>query len=311
MAVTLNEFETSSETTVFNEEQDNARREQYLERRSLVLQFLQSNLSPQHLQHHHSKIELMKKCTFYLEVEPKHWNVRNQNNEMYRADILQVLDLCQFGKMKKVAKTQLEIQLTLLTELLEQLQQGQLELRRYTETWDMVTFLSRWDFITQRLAKLSEFMAKLLSLEVPGGLYVKHYLVSHADLRGIRGPDIKLTISMKAPVIFDRRQSLADSYWARLVWFSGNEETPEQYELLLLEANALREDRHNRVWVVSSNMCLVLDLQPGITYRFKIRRPHTDFLICSPWQDTITLTTRSNAIEGVGKSTCTLACGDM
>ncbi|KAM6120824.1 LOW QUALITY PROTEIN: fibronectin type III domain-containing protein 11 [Phoenicopterus ruber ruber] len=61
---------------------------------------------------------------------------------MHRTDILQIIDLCQFQRMKVVVKNQAEIQLMLLTELLEQLERGREELSCYVETCDM-DFLSR------------------------------------------------------------------------------------------------------------------------------------------------------------------------
>ncbi|XP_009912012.2 fibronectin type III domain-containing protein 11 [Haliaeetus albicilla] len=309
MAVILNEFETSSEGTAHSEEQDSASWEWYLERKSLVLQFLNSNLSLHHLQHHQSKVELLKKCYFYLEIEPKHVNVRDQNHVMHRTDILQLIDTYQFQRMKKVGKTQTEIQLSLLTELLEQLEQGQEELSCYVETSDMITFLSLWDLIMQRLSKLSEFMETLLSLQVPGKLYVKHRLVSHADLRGTRLPNIRLSLCTKIPLIFDREESFAHKNWAKLKWFTENQEPHlEQYELhvKLLTNGRQTEVGYGRTQAVTSNTCVVQDLHPGRSYEFTIRRSHTDTLVCERWYDSITLKTKTNAVENTDGSSCAL-----
>ncbi|NXJ56601.1 FND11 protein, partial [Spizaetus tyrannus] len=307
MAVILNEFETSSEGTARSEEQDSASWEWYLERRSLVLQFLNSNLSLHHLQHHQSKVELLKKCYFYLEIEPKHVNVRDQNHVMHHIDILQLIDTYQFQRMKKVGKTQTEIQLSLLTELLEQLERGQEELSCYVETSDMITFLSLWDLIMQRLSKLSEFMETLLSLQVPGKLYVKHCLVSHADLRGTRLPNIRLSLCTKIPLIFDREESFAHKNWAKLKWFTENQEPHlEQYELhvKLLTNGRQTEVGYGRTQAVTSNTCVVQDLHPGRSYEFTIRRSHTDTLVCERWYDSITLKTKTNAVEDTDGSAC-------
>ncbi|GAB0197391.1 fibronectin type III domain-containing protein 11 [Grus japonensis] len=306
MAVILNEFETSSGSTAYNKEQDdNATWEQYLERRNLVLQFLHSNLSVHHLQHHQNKVELLKKCSFYLETEPKHVNVRNQNHMMHRTDVLQLIDPCQFQRMKKVGKNQTEIQLSLLTALLEQLEQGREELSCYVETWDMRTFLSRWDFIMQRLSKLSEFMETLLSLQVPGKLYVKHRLMPHADLRGTRLPNIRLSLCTKTPLIFDRKESFAHKDWAKLTWFTENQESHiEQCELhfKLLTNESQTETGYGRIQEVTSNMCIVQDLQPGRSYKFTIRRSNTQTFLCDKWQDSIILKTKTNAVEDMDSS---------
>ncbi|KFQ81928.1 Uncharacterized protein C20orf195, partial [Phaethon lepturus] len=301
MAVILNEFETNSESTVHREEQqDNTSWERYLERRNLVLQFLHSNLNLHHLQHHQNKVELLKKSYFYLEIEPKHINVRDQNHVMHRADILQLIDPYQFQRMKKVGKKQTEIQLTLLTELLEELERGREELSCYVETCDTVTFLSQWDFIMQRLSKLSEFMETLLSLQVPGKLYIKHRLVSHADLRGARLPSIRLSLCTKMPLIFDRKESFAHKDWAKLKWFTENQESHlEQCELhlKLLTNGSQTEAGYSRIQEVTSNTCVVQDLQPGRSYEFTIRRSGTHTLVFGNWHDSITLKTKTNAVE--------------
>nr|XP_009509938.1 PREDICTED: uncharacterized protein C20orf195 homolog [Phalacrocorax carbo] len=308
MAMILNEFETSLESSVHSEEQrDNVSWERYLERKSLVLQFLHSNLSLHHLQHYQNKLELLKKCYFYLEIEPKHVDVRDQNHVMHHTDILQLIDPCQFQRMKKVGKNQTEIQLSLLTELLEQVEQGREELSCYTETCDMKTFLSQWDVIMQRVSKLSKFMETLLSLQVPGKLYVKHRLVSHANLRGTRLPNITLSLCTKMPLIFDRKESFAHKDWAKLKWFTENQESHlEQCELRfkLLTNEGQTEVGYGRLQEVTSNTCVVQDLQPGRSYEFTIRRSDTHALVFQKWHDTIILKTKTNTVEDTDSSAC-------
>ncbi|XP_074964544.1 fibronectin type III domain-containing protein 11 [Phalacrocorax aristotelis] len=308
MAMILNEFETSLESSVHSEEQrDNVSWERYLERKSLVLQFLHSNLSLHHLQHYQSKLELLKKCYFYLEIEPKHMDVRDQNHVMHHTDILQLIDPCQFQRMKKVGKNQTEIQLSLLTELLEQVEQGREELSCYIETYDMKTFLSQWDLIMQTVSKLSKFMETLLSLQVPGKLYVKHRLVSHANLRGTRLPNIMLSLCTKVPLIFDRKESFAHKDWAKLKWFTENQESHlEQCELRfkLLTNEGQTEVGYGRVQEVTSNTCVVQDLQPGRSYEFTIRRSDTHTLVFQKWHDTIILKTKTNTVEDTDSSAC-------
>ncbi|NXK14612.1 FND11 protein, partial [Herpetotheres cachinnans] len=308
MAAILNEFETSLESTMHSEEQeDEASWEQYLERRSFVLQFLHSNLSLHHLQHHRNKVELLKKCYFYLDIEPKHVTMTDQNQVMHRTDILQLIDPWQFQRMKKVGKTQTEIQLSLLTELLEQLERGWEELSRYVETYDTVTFLSQWDVIMQRLSKLSEFMETLISLQVPGKLHVKHRLVSRADLRGARLPNIRLSLCTKMPLIFDRNESFARKDWAMLKWFTENQESHlEQYELhvTLLTDGSQAEGGYGRVQEVTSNTCVIQDLQPGRSYRFLIRRSNSHTLVFERWHDSITLKTQTDAVGDADSSAC-------
>ncbi|XP_068557039.1 LOW QUALITY PROTEIN: fibronectin type III domain-containing protein 11 [Anas acuta] len=305
MNVNPNGFGTSLESTVRSkEEQDNAILNMYMERKSLVLQFLQSNLSPQLLEHHQKKLELLKKCYYYMEVMPPHIVMRDENRALISTDVFQIIDSWRLERMKKVARTQTEIQLVLLTDLLEQLQRGQEELVCYTETSDVITFLSKWDSVVQKMSVLSKLMNKVLSLQVPGKLHAKHRLVSHADIKGTRIPNIKLFLTTKMPVVFDRKESVAYKNWAHLKWFTENQESsPEQYELhfRLLKDGTQTELGQRGIVATSSNTCVVFDLLPDRSYEFTIRRAETYTLVYETWHDTITLTTASSAEDS---STC-------
>ncbi|XP_054054440.1 fibronectin type III domain-containing protein 11-like [Rissa tridactyla] len=308
MAVNWNEFESSSESTAHSREDGSASWEQYLERRNLVLQFLHSDLSLHHLHHQRKKAELLKKCCFYLEIEPKHMTVREHNLQVRRIDILELIDPIQWERMKQVGKKQTEIQLLLLTELLEQLERGREELNCCIETCDMKTFLSGWDRIMQRLSKLSEFMETLIPLQVPGQVYVKHRLVTRAELTYIN-PIIRLSLSTKMPLIFDREESFAHKDWAKLKWFDENPESGvEQCELQIkiLTNGSQAEAGYSRLQPVSSNVCIVQDLQPGRSYEFTIRRSCTHTFVFGDWHDSITLKTKTDAVEDVDSSTWTL-----
>ncbi|XP_030359005.1 fibronectin type III domain-containing protein 11 [Strigops habroptila] len=303
MAAISNKRKSSSERTAHREEQGSANWELYLRRRSLIQQFLHSSLSLHYLQQQQDKVQLLKRCSFYLDIEPKHVNVRDQNHVMHRTEILQLIDRQRLQRMRKVGRTQTEIQLLLLTELLEQLQQGWEELSFYVKACDMLTFLSHWDVIRQKLSKLTGFMETLLSLEFPGKICVKHSLVSHADLTGTRPPSIRLSLYTKMPVVFDRKESFAHKNWARLKWFTENQESHvEKCELSFNLLTVGLEVGFGRTHQVSSNSCIVPDLKPGRSYEFTIRRVPERTLVFGEWRDTIILTTYT--AEDMESSTC-------
>nr|XP_009943848.1 PREDICTED: uncharacterized protein C20orf195 homolog [Opisthocomus hoazin] len=310
MDTSRNGPENGSERAAQSEEQPgNASLERYSKRRSLVMRFLQSELSPCRLQHYQSKAELLKKCGFYLQIEPRYLHMREQNQVITRTDILQMVDRCQLQRMKKVAKNQCEIQLSLLTELLEQLQRGREELSRHLETCDMVTFLSSWDFTMQKLLQLIEFLKILPSLQVPGKLHIKHCLMLQADLHRARLPNIRLSLHTKPPVIFDRKESFAYKERARLQWFPETQESHlERYDLQvkLVTSGSPTEMGYGRLQTVTSNMCIVQGLQPDRCYEFTIRRSTTETLVLEKWQDSITLKTRAAAAEREQGSACAL-----
>ncbi|NXC46159.1 FND11 protein, partial [Penelope pileata] len=268
----------------------------YLERRNLILQFLQSDLSLHLLEQYQKRVELLSKCYYYIEVLPTYMILRDENLLVIPTSIFQVIDPWRFQRAKNLGRTQTELQLQLLTELLEQLQGGRGELVGYVEACDMVTFLSKWDTITQRVTDLSKMMNDFLSLQVPRRLYTKHRLVSCADVRSNKIPDIQLFLSTKMPVMFDRKESVAHKNWAYLKWFTENQESPlEQYELhfQLLRHGTQTELGHRGLVAGVSNTCVVQGLLPGQLYKFTIRRAETYTLVYEPWHDSITLKTKA------------------
>ncbi|XP_021272716.1 fibronectin type III domain-containing protein 11 isoform X2 [Numida meleagris] len=301
MNVNLNEFETSSDSTVCSpEEQDDAIWKRYTERRSLILQYLQSDLSLQLLEEHQKKVELLKKCCYYIEVLPTFLILRGQNLLAIPTSIFQVIDPWKFQRVKHLGRSQAEIQLQLLTHLLEQLQRGREELVCYVETCDVATFLSQWDSVMQRMTDLSKMMNDFLSLQVTRRLYTKHRLVSCADIRGNKIPDIRLFLCAKMPVMFDRKESFAHKNWAHLKWSTENQEsTHERYELhfKLLKRGTQMEFGHCGFVIRTTTTCVVEDLLPDRSYEFMIRRAETYTLVYETWRDTITLTTKANVAE--------------
>ncbi|XP_066055322.1 fibronectin type III domain-containing protein 11 [Chamaea fasciata] len=300
MAEILHETETTSDSTVPREEQDNsASMEQYLRNKNLLLDFLRYDLNPHYLQYHWNKIHLLKKCYFYLKFEPRHVCVRDQNNMIF-ADILQIANPCQLQKIKKLGKNQTEIQLTLLTELLEQLEQGREELTRYVQTCDVETFLSQWDLNMKRVLKLSMLFNELISLEEPRKLHVKHSLVSEIHLGGAQHPPISFSLYAKKPPIFDRMESFACQTWAQLKWFTESQESHLerwQLEIKLVTDDSQTELGYGWTQEVISNLCVINHLLPGRLYEFKVRRSDTHMLVYSQWHDCIILKTKTHPAE--------------
>ncbi|XP_048177992.1 fibronectin type III domain-containing protein 11 [Corvus hawaiiensis] len=303
MAKVLHENETSSDTPRHaprEEQDDNASMEKYLRNKNLVLDFLNSDLNAHHLQYHWNKVHLLKKCYFYLKFQPRHVCVRDQNNMMIFADILQIANPCQLQKIKKVGKKQTEIQLALLTELLEQLERGREELSRYVQICDVETFLSQWDLNIKRVLKLSMFLNKLIALEEPRKLHVKHSLVSQIHLGGALHPPISFSLYTKKPPLFDRIESFACQTWVQLKWFTESQESHLerwQLEVKLVTDNSQTEPGYGRIQEVMSNPCIIDHLQPGRLYEFKVRRSDTHTLVYSQWHDCIILKTKSHPVE--------------
>lgn len=295
------------ESPAHGKDQADAAHRLYRRRRVYVLQFLHRYLSPQHLQQHQQHIQLLQRSCFYLDVEPKHVMVTHPNGVVYNTDIFQLINPYQFLRMKNMGKTQTEVQLSLLTALLEQLERGREELSSYLETHDMVTFLSRWDLMVQRMVKLSEFVEKLVFLQMPGRLYVRHRLVFplEGELGSTDVPNISLWLYTKMPPVFDRKESVAFNDWAKLKWFTESEEAHDElYELHveLVTAEGAMEKGYGRVQTVPSQSCVIKHLQPNRAYEFTIKRAVTRTLVCQRWHDNITLETKPDPVQDADRS---------
>ncbi|XP_025720853.1 fibronectin type III domain-containing protein 11 isoform X1 [Callorhinus ursinus] len=271
----------------------------YMERRTALREFLTSDLSPHLLKRHHARMELLKKCSYYIEILPKHLALGDQNPLVLPNTMFQLIDPWKFQRMKKVGTAQTKIQLLLLGDLLEQLDRGRAELDALLESPDPRPFLAGWGLVAQRLADLSAVMDSFLAMMVPGRLHLKHRLVS--DIGTTKIPHIRLMLSTKMPVMFDRKGSVAHQDWASLRWFvTIQPAAPEQFELRfkLLDPRTQQECMQCGIIPVAACTFDVHNLLPNRSYRFTIKRAESYTLVYEPWWDSLTLQTRPGPPEG-------------
>ncbi|XP_021110541.1 fibronectin type III domain-containing protein 11 [Heterocephalus glaber] len=272
----------------------------YTERRNTLREFLTSDLSPYLLKCHHARIQLLRKCSYHIEIFPKHLALGNQNSPVLPSTMYQLIDPCRFQRMKKVGTAQTKIQLLLLGDLLEQLDQGRLELDSLLESPDLRPFLAGWGLVEQRLAYLSAVMDNFLAMMVPSRLHIKHHLVS--DIGATKIPHIRLMLSTKMPVMFNRKESVAHWDWVSLRWFATVQQAAlEQFELRfkLLEPRTQQECMQCGVISVAACTFEVHNLLPNRTYKFTVKRAESYTLVYEPWQDSLTLQTTPGPPEGL------------
>lgn len=271
----------------------------YTERRNALREFLTSDLSPQLLRRHHARVELLRKCSYHIEILPKHLALGDQNPLVLPHTVFQLIDPWKFQRMKKVGTAQTKIQLLLLADLLEQLDCGRAELDALLESPDPRPFLAGWALVEQRLAGLSAVMDSFLAMMVPGRLHIKHRLVS--DIGATKIPHIRLMLSTKTPVMFDRKESVAHRDWVALRWFvTVQPAAAEQFELRfkLLDPRTQQECLQRAIIPVAACTFDVHNLLPNRVYKFTIKRAESYTLVYEPWQDSLTLQTRPGAPDG-------------
>ncbi|XP_069057714.1 fibronectin type III domain-containing protein 11 [Pleurodeles waltl] len=282
------------------EEQEDETWKMYQERKNIILEFLNSELSITLLKRHQTRVELLKKCSYYIEILPKHLALGDQNHLMLPTTMFQLIDPWKFQRMKKVGTAQTKIQLLLLGDLLEQMKQGRVALVEQLKSYTAATFLSDWDTVSRRISELSGLMDNFLTTLVPGRLYIKHRLVS--DIGTTKIPHIRLVLRTKMPVAFDRKESVAHEDWVSLRWFSmGQHSQPDQYELRfkLLDPRTPQERSQSGGIPVTSNTFEIRNLLPNRPYEFSIKRAETYTLVYEAWHDTMTLRTKPSNSEHV------------
>ncbi|MEE6506461.1 hypothetical protein FKM82_007680 [Ascaphus truei] len=282
--------------TFETEEQEDEAWNMAQERKNIVLDFLNRKLSAALLRRHQTRVQLLRKCSYYIEILPKHLALGDQNHLMLPITMFQLIDPWKFQRMKKMGTSQTEIQLLLLGYLLEQLQRGRAALVEMVESFETASFLSEWDAVSQRLSELTGLLDNFLSLLVPGQLHIKHRLVS--DFGSVKIPLIWLVLRTKTPVAFDRRQSVAHEDWVSLTWHSLGQQhhhQVEKYELgcKLQELRTAQEAAHGETITVSANSFEIHNLLPDRLYEFSVRRSETYTLVYEAWHDTITLQTQA------------------
>ncbi|NIG61858.1 hypothetical protein BU61_11165 [Pontoporia blainvillei] len=270
----------------------------YAERRNALRKFLTTDLSPQLLKRHRARVELLGKCSYYIEILPQHLALGDQNPRVLPTTF-RLIEPQKLQRMKKVGATQAKIQLLLLGQLLEQLDHGRSELDALLESPDPRPFLEGWGLMEQRLADLSAITDSFLATMVPGRLHIKHRLVS--DIDATKVPNIQVMLSTKTPVTFDRRESVAHHDWVSLRWFvTLQPAVPEQFELRykLLDPQTRQDCVQYSIIPVAAYAFDVRNLLPNRSYKFTIKRVEGYTLVYEPWLDSLTLQTRPRSLEG-------------
>ncbi|KAL0595819.1 LOW QUALITY PROTEIN: Fibronectin type III domain-containing protein 11 [Plecturocebus cupreus] len=262
---------------------------------------------PTLLKHHHARMQLLRKCSFHIEVLPKHLALGDQNLLVLPSAVFQLIDPWKFQHMKNVGTAQTKIQLLLLGDLLEQLDHSHAELDALLEQLDHSRaeldallespdprpFLADWALVQRRLVEVLAAMDSFLTMMVPDQLHIKHRLVSDAGAAKI--PHIRLMLSTKMPVMFDRKESAAHQDWARLRWFvTVQPAAPKQ----LLYPRTQQECAQCGVTPVATCTFDVRNLLPNRSYKFTIKRAESATLVYEPWRDSLTLQTQPWPLEG-------------
>ncbi|XP_075032710.1 fibronectin type III domain-containing protein 11 isoform X2 [Mixophyes fleayi] len=267
-----------------------------IKRKNTVLEFLKKEMNESLLRRYQTRVEVLRKCSFYIEILPRHLAVGDQNNFLLPITMFQLIDPWKFHRMKEIGTSQTKIQLLLLEEFLDQLHTGRVELIEMVQSYHITSFLTKWDYISQRLTQMTSLLDKFVSMLVPGRLYMKHHLISHIGCNNI--PTILLVLRTKTPVMFDRKECEAHEDWVSLKWNTlGQQTQTDKYEICFKKVETTQDSVQSVTISINTNSSEIHNLLRDQMYEFSIRRAETHTLVYEAWHDVMTLKTQANKTQ--------------
>ncbi|KAI4873419.1 hypothetical protein NFI96_003498 [Prochilodus magdalenae] len=259
-----------------------------------IQHLLTTRITPALLQTYSEKLELLRRCSFYIEVTQVDWP-RDDHTYASNSAAMQLIDSSMFQRMKNIGNSQVKIQLALLEELLGELSRGCAELQAASGQRGLGEYP-----VQEKISRLLQAAAEFEEVLVPSRLHLKHQLIFGFSSTNI--PDIRLALSIKTPVRFDKTRCAASSDSVVLRWsIDGNEqhELGEQFEIGYKLLNPTNEAEGNQTArLACGGYCLRIDsLMPDRSYEFTIKRVDSWSLVYSLWMDGVLLRTGSGPVE--------------
>ncbi|XP_046882165.1 fibronectin type III domain-containing protein 11-like [Hypomesus transpacificus] len=267
----------------------------FMDLRYHILQLLSTKLTPCTLGDCKARLEVLRKCSYYMDVhQDLSMADQQQQNALSDSTILHLIDPWKFQRMKKLANSQVKIQLSLLEELYEQICRGRADLEAIANQCGPTTFGQDNAPLRKRVEQLTTALVDFDSTLSPGRLHAKHRLISETG--NTKVPQLWLTLNVKMPVMFDKLRSEALASFTRLHWYiagTDQQDPGEQFEIhhkLIQPTNA---DEGNQTGMVtcSGNHIQINNLLPERCYEFTVKRADTCYLVYGFWNETIILRT--------------------
>lgn len=288
----------------------------FMDLRYQILQLLSTKLSPCALKARMNRLELLQKCSYYLEVQQPDLSSlaqelqqqqpqpEQQQSYLSPSTILHLIDPWKFERMKKLGTSQVKIQLSLLEELCEQIFKGKEELEAMLEStadqFDLASLAQEDTPLRLKVVQLNKALLDFDSMLGPGKLHPKHRLISQTG--NTKMPQIQLSLTVKMPVVFDKMHSEALGHSANLHWLiMGPEpqEPGEQFEICykLLQPSNAEEGGHLGMVTCTSYYVQIGNLMPEKCYEFTVKRADGCYQVYGHWNETIILRTTAGSME--------------
>lgn len=259
-----------------------------------------SDLAPSVMHSNRLRLETLRRCSYYLEVIRLDLPL-GKRGYLSTSTILHLIDPWRLQRMKKLANSQVKIQLSLLEELYEQLAKGRQRLDNLLECCDLPLLMVEGESIRQQVTEVLRTKADFDAVVLPGRLHSKHQLIP--DTGSSKVPRVRLAMMLKMPVHFNKERSFATGTSASLHWHVAGSETAEPqgaFELhyKLLQPTCAVEGTEVNVLTCEAFSAQVEGLRPDRCYEFSIKRVDSCCLVYGFWNDSIILRTVSTSFGG-------------
>ncbi|XP_067096336.1 fibronectin type III domain-containing protein 11-like [Osmerus mordax] len=274
----------------------------FMDLRFHILQLLSTKLTPCTLEDCKARLEVLRKCSYYMDVhQDLSMADQQQQNALSDSTILHLIDPWKFQRMKKLANSQVKIQLSLLEELYEQICRGRADLEAIANQCGPSTFGQDNAPLRKRVEQLTMALVDFDSTLSPGRLHAKHRLISETG--NTKVPQLWLTLNVKMPVMFDKSRSEALASFTRLNWYiagTDQQDPGEQFEIHHKLNQPINTDEGNQTGMVtcSGNHIQINNLLPERCYEFTVKRADTCYLVYGFWNETIILRTAAMSPGG-------------
>ncbi|XP_054473432.1 fibronectin type III domain-containing protein 11-like [Anoplopoma fimbria] len=265
-----------------------------------ILQLLCTRLSDHSIMVKQEELRLMQRSSYYLEIKRHDLppTADEQHHPMHISDSMlwNLIDTWRLQRAMALASSQVELLLTMMGLLYEEILSGCQELKAFIVAYNQgLADSDMAAHIQQRLLQTCEYLNDFESRMARnlGPLNLRNQLIPNTS----NSPRIRLSASLaiKLPVKINRLELFATSNTVDLHWEVAGEQSPDLDQEFEIQIQSLHPTTAEHGDVTKSTCqsysVQVTNLIPGRYYEFSIKRVDAVNLVYGLWTDTIVLKT--------------------
>lgn len=244
------------------------------------------------------ELQLMHRSSYYLEIQRNDLVPTADQHTLHLSDstVWSLIDQQRLQRAMNLAKTHVRLLLTVLGLIYEEFTRGCRELEAFIINYkqglvDCDTEASVQQKLQQTHQHLNDFVTRMT--RNLGPLELQNQLIPNTGNFPI--PQLRVTLAVKMPVVFDRFESCAKSNSVYLSWEVAGEQSKEPNEQFEIQVKNLHPTTDDQDQFYTSTCQLyntqVNNLISDRYYQFSVKRVNAVNLVYGLWTDTIILKT--------------------